>query len=99
MFLVSLSYKAPIEEIERALPDHVRFLERCYADKCFLMSGPKKPRTGGVILAVAETEETLWQILKQDPFWRLELADYEVTEWLPNRSAEALEGLLPSLES
>jgi len=51
MFVVSLNYKVPLTEIDRLAPAHVEWLKACYAEGVFVASGPKKPRTGGIIIA------------------------------------------------
>lgn len=94
MFIVSLTYTSPLEEIERFLPEHITFLDEQYSLKKFLLSGRKVPRTGGVILATAESRDELDAIIANDPFYREGLANYEVTEIIPTKSAAALESLL-----
>lgn len=93
MFVVSLSYIVPLDQVEPAMDEHMAFLERCYADGTFLASGRKVPRTGGVILARAESREALETILAEDPFWHLKLAAFEVTEVVVSRTIPGLEGL------
>lgn len=94
MFIVSITYQRPLSEIETYLEEHIAFLNHYYANGTFLASGPKERRTGGVILATAPTREALEAILEEDPFKREQLAHYEITEWLANRSAPGLELLL-----
>ncbi|WP_292307237.1 YciI family protein, partial [Mesorhizobium sp.] len=50
MFIVSLNYKVPLTEIDRLAPAHVEWLKACYAEGIFVASGPKRPRTGGIIV-------------------------------------------------
>ncbi|HXP95917.1 MAG TPA: YciI family protein [Telmatospirillum sp.] len=83
MFIVTLRYKALPTEIEQALPDHRDWLIKNYADGVFLLSGPQKPHTGGVILAHGLTRDELDARLAEDPFNKGELADYDVVELLP----------------
>ena len=51
MFVVSLNYKVPLTEIDRLQAAHIEWLKACYAEGIFVASGPKKPRTGGIIIA------------------------------------------------
>ena len=53
MFIVLLTYKLPLAEVERHLAAHREYLDRQYAAGTFLCSGPQNPRTGGVILCRA----------------------------------------------
>lgn len=85
MFIVSLSYKKDIIEVEKFMEPHVQFLDKYYAEKKFIFSGRKNPRTGGIILARNVDRETLQEIIKQDPFYENEIADYEITEVIPTK--------------
>ena len=94
MFVVSLTYKKPIAEVELHLAAHIAYLEQYYAAGTFVASGRKVPRTGGVILAKAESRAALEAILQQDPFSIAEVADFEVIEFVPTKTALGLEQLL-----
>lgn len=83
MFLVSIEYRVELSEIEKHLESHRAFLEKCYQQKIFILSGRKIPRTGGVIIASVQSREVLESILESDPFKKNQLASYEITEFLP----------------
>ena len=85
MFLISLTYVKPLDDIEALLPAHVAFLEKYYASSVFIVSGRKVPRTGGVILANAPSKDALMTILAEDPFHQAKVASYEVTEFTPTK--------------
>lgn len=89
-FVVDLHYIASFEEIEPALDAHVEFLERNYASGIFIASGPKEPRTGGVIIATTTTRTALEEILEADPFKQQELAKYTITEFRASMRADQL---------
>lgn len=88
MFIVSLSYKKDISEVEKFIEPHIQFLDKYYADKKFIFSGRKNPRTGGVILVRNVDKETLAAIIKQDPFHQNGIADYDITEIIPTKYDE-----------
>lgn len=90
MFVVSLTYKVPLEEIDRLGPAHRDWLKQGYADGVFVASGPKRPRNGGVIIARGDVE-ALRTRLAADPFAKAGAADYEVTEFATAFVAEGLE--------
>jgi len=94
MFVVTLRYVKPIEEVDRALSAHRKWLDDNYAVGLFLASGPRQPRTGGVILARAESEEVLRQELTKDPFYSEGIAEYDVIQFTVNRTAPGLFGHL-----
>ena len=90
MFIGSLTYKVALAEIDTHLDAHRAFLDRHFATGTFLASGPKEPRTGGVILAHAANRQALDLILNEDPFRRLDLATYEIESIRLTRFAEDL---------
>jgi len=89
MFVVSLTYKVPLAEIDRLAPAHMEWLKACYAEGVFVASGPKKPRTGGVIIARGP-RDVLDARLAADPFAKAGAADYDVTEFMAKMTAAAL---------
>jgi uncharacterized protein YciI len=93
MFIVSLNYIKPIEEVEAHLQAHVAYLEKYYKKEVFIASGRKVPRTGGVILAKAGSPEELQAVLREDPFHINGIAEYEVTEFAPTMTLPALSAL------
>jgi len=88
MFIVSLSYKKDLSEVEKFIEPHIQFLDKYYADKKFIFSGRKNPRTGGIILVRNVDKETLDEIIKQDPFYQNGVADYDITEVIPTKYDE-----------
>ncbi|MFT8736687.1 MAG: YciI family protein [Zymomonas mobilis] len=94
MFIVNLSYKKPISEIEKYIEAHRGFLDIYYKAGYFLASGAKNPRNGGIILVNSQlSREALEKILLEDPFQQNEIADYEIIEFMPTKYAPALAGI------
>ncbi len=85
MFIVSLSYKKEISEVEKFIDLHIQFLDKYYSEKKFIFSGRKNPRTGGVILVRNVTKDALMGIIQQDPFYQNSIADYDITEVIPTK--------------
>lgn len=85
MFFVVLSYKKPIEEIEKYLPDHIAFLDQYYENKKLIFTGRRNPRTGGIILVNSESKDEVTRLIQDDPFHQHELADYELIEFTPTK--------------
>lgn len=90
MFLILLTYKKPLAEVDRFVAEHRAFLEQHYASGQFLLSGRKEPRTGGVILATTAQRAEVEEIVRRDPFHRENIADYEIVEFLPTMAAAQL---------
>ena len=69
--------------MDRYLAAHRAFLDEGYKNDFFVVSGPRNPRTGGVIISQLKSRTQLEQIFKQDPFVIQEIADYEFIEFEP----------------
>lgn len=83
LFVISLEYRVPISVVEQYLESRREFLKECYENKLFIASGPKLPRTGGIIIACAESKVYLETILQKDPFRQQGIADYQIIEFVP----------------
>jgi uncharacterized protein YciI len=81
MFLILNNYKVPIQEVERVTEAHRSFLDQSYQAGKLLISGPKIPRTGGVIIACVKTRGEVDELIQKDPFYRQGIADYEISEF------------------
>ena len=92
MFVLILTYKAPIEKVIELLEAHCCYLDKYYAAGIFLASGPQLPWTGGVILCRAQSRAEVEKIIGEDPFNAV--ADYRVIEFEPNKSVEGFQELL-----
>jgi uncharacterized protein YciI len=94
MIIVELTYKVDLATIDSYLTAHRDFLEKYYQQGYFLVSGPKEPRTGGIIIALTTDLAQLVAILAQDPFYLHDLADYKFTPFSPVKSHKAIKELL-----
>ncbi|GAA0075866.1 YciI family protein [Clostridium sp. CTA-5] len=87
MFILNLTYIKPIGEVEKYLPSHILFLEKYYKIKKFICSGRKNPRAGGIILCNAQDINEVNTIITEDPFYKENIANYEVIEFMPTKYA------------
>lgn len=94
MFIINLTYTSALDKIDEFLNEHIEFLNHQYELGHFLASGRKIPRTGGIILSNVESKEALEKIIEKDPFKKNELANYELTEFVPSKTSEELKFLL-----
>jgi uncharacterized protein YciI len=88
MFVIELTYKAPLARIDAQMRAHVAFLKRYYASGHFLISGRQIPRTGGIIVALGESREQVEAIMAEDPFCRDGLAEIRVIEFRASQRAD-----------
>lgn len=90
MFVIELTYKAELSEIDAAMKPHVAWLQRHYAAGTFIASGRKIPREGGIILATAPDRAVVEAIVREDPFVARGLADVRVIEFRASQRADDL---------
>ena len=95
MFVIELTYKVDLAEIDAAMKPHMAFLNEHYAAGTFVMSGRKVPRDGGIILAAGTDRDHIEQIIRQDPFVAQGLADYRIIQF---RASQRARDIPPRLE-
>jgi uncharacterized protein YciI len=91
MFIVLLTYRKPLAEIDRLMSEHVAWLKRYYASGMFIASGRRVPRTGGVILARSADATALREAMLQDPYVASDAATFEIIEFTPSMTAAGAE--------
>lgn len=92
MFILDLTYIAPLEAADAVMTPHMDWVNEGYHRGLFLASGRKNPRTGGVILARGPRAE-IEAYCAADPFTLHAIAEYRITEVAVTRTAEGLDGL------
>ena len=92
MFIIELTYTAPLTKIDAQMRPHVAFLKKYYASGNFLMSGRQIPRTGGIIVAMAESRERIEAIMAEDPFCSKGLAEVRIIEFRASQKADDIPG-------
>ena len=90
MFLIELTYKAALAEIDRHMKAHVAFLNQHYAAGRFVVSGRMIPREGGIIVAIGGTREEIEALMREDPFVARGLAEVRVVEFRASQRAPDL---------
>jgi uncharacterized protein YciI len=90
MFIIELTYKASLAEIDAQMTAHVRFLKKHYAAGTFLVSGRKIPRDGGIIVAVGNSRQDVETLMNDDPFCKHGLAEVRIIEFRASQRAEDL---------
>jgi len=87
MFLIELTYKADLAEIDAHMAAHVAFLNKYYASGHFVVSGRKIPREGGIILAIGDSPEQIEALIQEDPFHQHGLAEFRIVQFRASQSA------------
>lgn len=83
MFLVMITYKKPLLDVDQHLVQHREFLETGYQKNMLIASGPRNPRTGGIIISQLKNRDELENFIKHDPFFVNDIAEYEIIEFNP----------------
>ncbi|SFC89781.1 YciI family protein [Pseudoalteromonas denitrificans] len=91
MFIVSLTYKTQLSQVDNYINEHIIYLEKYYNLGKFLVSGRKIPRDGGIILVNATDRSELDLIIKEDPFYIADIANYDITEFMPTMTKQGLD--------
>ena len=94
MFVILTNYIKPLAEVDSFIKVHRDYLENGYQKNYFLASGPKEPRTGGVILSQLKDKKVLESFLFHDPFYLNGIVDYEIVEFLPVKFHPKLKSLI-----
>jgi len=90
-FIITIKYIVPLTKIDEILPQHRTFLQSGYDQGLLLFSGPKNPRSGGIVAARAESEDQIKKFFEKDPYNINKCAEYEFTEFDPVKSQPFLE--------
>ncbi|MEU2508684.1 YciI family protein [Streptomyces sp. NPDC127049] len=92
MFVLELTYTAPVERADALMDAHIAWLDEQYAAGVFLASGRKNPRDGGVILAAGVDRAAIERIAAADPFSSEGVCAYRITEFYASKTVEGLAG-------
>ncbi len=88
MFIIILTYQKSIEIVMSNLDAHKNYLEKYYSLNKFICSGRQEPRTGGIILCNAKDKIEVNLIIKEDPFYKNNIAKYEIIQFIPTNYAD-----------
>ena len=90
MFVIELTYRADLAQIDAAMTAHVAWLKRHYAAGTFVVSGRKVPRDGGIILATGDDRAAIEAVVREDPFVARGLAEARIIEFRASQRAQDL---------
>lgn len=84
MIIAVLTYKTELSEVEKHLEEHRMYLDKYYSSGKLIASGAQNPRIGDIIL-MNTTKDKAQILIKEDPFFRNNIAEYELIEFLPTK--------------
>jgi uncharacterized protein YciI len=91
--VITLTYVAPIEDVDAQMAAHVAWLEAGFDQGLLLLAGRQVPRTGGVLLCRGRRAE-VEPFAASDPFVSSGVATTTVTEIATSFAADPLAPLL-----
>jgi len=94
--IVVIRYRLPLEEVVKVTDEHRAYLRELKAKGILIASGPMDPRTGGALLVRVPNEnvqESLTELRNGDPFFKKNIANYELIPWAPVIGNEDLDKL------
>lgn len=91
MFVLELTYTAPMEQVNAAHDAHMEWVERHWEAGHFIASGRKVPRDGGILLSAVPDRATAEKIVAEDPFVTAGVCEYRITEFIATRTAPGME--------
>ena len=94
MFIIELTYKMPLSEADANMAAHIEFLDKYYRSGHFLASGRKEPRDGGLIFAKASGRKRVEEIIAEDPFNKLGIADYRIIEFKATKKVKGYDAFV-----
>ncbi|MFF5016870.1 YciI family protein [Streptomyces sp. NPDC001165] len=93
MFVVTVTYTAPLDEVDRWRPAHGEWLNDLIARRLLLMAGRRPQWVGGVYVAPGMQAEEIDRLLATDPYLVNGVAEHHVVEFTPLLVAAGLEEL------
>jgi len=91
-FLIEIEYLVSVEALGDAILKHRQFLQTGYELGRILLSGPRVPATGGVLIARALSLEEIKAFFEDDPYKILGLARHNFIEFNPVKHQDFLKG-------
>ena|SRR3990167_5325987 len=98
MFVLHLTYKVPLIEVDHYITAHRDYLDYHYKQGHLIASGPLTPRTGGIIIVAMKTKQEVNALIQQDPFYLAEIADYSILEFTPIKHCTELTTIIQNTE-
>lgn len=85
-----ITYTVPLEKIDEILPQHRKFLQDDYNKNILLLSGPMNPRSGGVVIARAQSIDKIKKFFDLDPYNTNNYASFNFIEFDPVKHQDFL---------
>jgi uncharacterized protein YciI len=97
VFVVELTYTAPLEQVEALRREHLAWVDEHVAGGTVVVAGRRPDAAGGVIVMRAPSREVLDRLLEADPYQRAGVVRRSVTEFVAARVAPEISHLADGL--
>ena len=94
MYIILLRFSERKDHAPEYLDGHRAWLKQGFDTGMFLLAGSLKPGIGGGVLAVADSQEEVFDFVNQDPFVVANVVTAEILEMEPARADNRLNFLL-----
>jgi uncharacterized protein YciI len=85
VYLMISTYSAPLEQVDEARADHLRFIDGLDERGLVVSAGRQEPPAGGVVLLQVDSAAEAHALMAEDPYVLRGLATYEAIGWQPMR--------------
>jgi uncharacterized protein YciI len=89
VYLMISTYTVPLEQVDAARDDHLRFIDGLEQRGLVVSAGRQDPPVGGVVLLDVRTDAEARVLMADDPYVLRGLAAYQAIGWRPTRGALA----------
>lgn len=93
MYLVTITYTQPLEAVERVLDAHRQYLREAPLARRIVMTGRRRPATGGLVMLRADSRAEVEAFVQADPYCTEQVAAFEIIEFDVAQVAEGLASL------
>ena len=83
LFIIEVNYTESLEVIDSIVSEHRAYLAKGYEAGFLLASGPRNPKTGGIIIGRFSSLQEARDFTKSDPYYLKNAASYEIIEFSP----------------
>jgi uncharacterized protein YciI len=93
MYLLTVHYSKPLTEVTPHKATHRDWVQKYTDEGVFLIAGPNKAETGGLIIAKSIDKNKLKKIISEDSYVQADVAEYQITDFVCGLTDEKLEWL------
>jgi uncharacterized protein YciI len=91
MYLITITYTQPLEAVERVLEAHRQYLRDAPLASRIVMTGRRRPATGGLVVLRADRLEDVEAFVQADPYFIENVAAFDIVEFDVAQVASGLE--------